>query len=76
MTMNYARRPAISAPHDIDEFESLHALAAMEGLETLLEQQAPEASIPAEPLAALVRCVFDVARDAILWLPAEPANDA
>lgn len=63
------------APPPVDEFESLHALAAMEGLECLLDQQARHATLPVEPLAALVRCVFDAARSAILWLPAEPVND-
>ena len=72
--MNTARRHA-AASHTVDEFESLHALAAMEGLETVLEQLSPEAALPAEPLAALCRCVFDAARDAILGLPAQPAND-
>ncbi|MAY78578.1 MAG: hypothetical protein CL802_13565 [Citromicrobium sp.] len=70
-----ARTIRASAPAP-DEFECLHALAAMDGLEILLEQQAPEATIAAEPLAALCRCVFDAARDAILWLPQQAANDA
>ena len=58
-----------------DEDRTTRALAAMQGLETMLEQQPHGALLPAADIHALAVLVNDAVRDVLLWEPPQVAND-
>lgn len=66
---------AKACPTAEDEARVEAALSGMLGIETMLENMAPHAELPAREVLGLVRAVNGTVRDVLLWEAPLPVSD-